>query len=82
MNAPIADKTLWDSLGNKCRVEMRHIGAQTFEVYFHDFNDSTPRRFVGGLGELNARVDRWLEARKAAGFVEQLPSYNPQAWKA
>jgi len=80
--SPIADKTLWDSLGNSCRVELHKIGRDEFELYLHNFNSDIPKRYVGGLGELNARADRWLEARKADGFVEQLPSYNPDAWRA
>lgn len=82
MSAPIADRTLWDSLGNKCRVEMHCIGRDSFEVYFHEFNDAVPKRYVGALGDCNDRVNRWLESRKAAGFSEQLPSYNPEAWRA
>lgn len=77
MNAPIADRTLWDSLGNKCRVEMYCIGENCFEVYFHPFNDTIPSRFIGILALCNNKIDHWLEARKADGFVEQLPSYNP-----
>lgn len=76
-NSPIADRTLWDSLGNYCRVTMYRIGSNTFEVYFHDFNDAIPGRYVDELGTCNNKVDHWLRAKKAAGFVEQLPSYNP-----
>lgn len=82
MNAPIADKKLWDSLGNYCRIELHQIGRDMFELYTHDFNSDIPKRYIGRLGELIDRGERWIEARKAAGFVEQLPSYNPQAWKA
>lgn len=76
-NNLIADRTLWDSLGNSCRVEMYWIGNDTFEVYFHDFNEATPSRFVDSLGACNAKVDRWLAAKKESGFQEQLPSYRP-----
>lgn len=79
---PIADKTLWDSQGNSARVELHCTGKDSFEVYFHDFNSLIPRRMTGKLGELNARVDLWLAMKKADGFVEQLPSYNPDAWRA
>ena len=81
MNA-LADKTLWDTLGNKCRVEMYEIGVGRFEVYFHDFNDAVPRRFIGNLGTCNLSVDCWLHRKRSDGFVEQLPSYNPEAWRA
>lgn len=82
MNAPIADRTLWDCLGNKCRVEMHCTGENVFEVYFHDFNDATPRRTTGTLGICNSCVDAWLENKRKAGFVEQLPSHDPEAWIA
>ena len=65
-----SDKTLRDSLGNFCRVELHKTGWNEFELYLHNFNSEIPKRYVGGLGELNARADRWLEARKADGFVE------------
>lgn len=81
MNA-ITSKTLWDSLGNTCRVELYKIGANEFELYLHDFNQATARRFVGGIGELNNRADLWLAMKKEAGFQEQLPSYNPHVWTA
>lgn len=82
MNASIADRTLWDCLGNKCRVEMFRIGQNEFEVYFHRFNSAVPTRHVGALGECNARVDAWLSCRMAEGYQEQLPSYNPEACQA
>lgn len=81
-STPIADRTLWDSCGNRCRVEMHRIGPDVFEVYFHDFNTSIPRRLVGKLGPCNAQVDLWLALKKEAGFAEQLPSYNPECWRA
>lgn len=56
---------------------MYPYGQHSFEVYFHPFNDAIPSRFIGSLGECNAKVDFWLECRKRDGFVEQLPSYNP-----
>jgi len=77
IDAPIADRKLWDNGGNYCRVTMYKIGLDSFEVYFHDFNDAVPRRAVGGLGILNNTVDHWLRCKKAEGFIEQLPSYNP-----
>ena len=80
--APIADRKLWDSLGNSCRVEMYCIGQGVFELYLHDFNSAIPRRFVGSIGEMNACADRWLADQKGKGFIEQLPSYNPEAWRA
>lgn len=75
--SPIADRTLWDSLGNSCRVEMFNIGVNTFEVYFHEFNGSIPHRFIGEIGICNNKVDHWLASKKDHGFIEQLPSYNP-----
>jgi hypothetical protein len=81
MNA-IADKTLWDDLGNKCRVEMYQIGPGQFEVYFHRFNSDIPTRFKGSIGLCNSLADHWLLCRKAEGFKEQLPSYNPHSWIA
>lgn len=80
MSTSIAEKTLWDMSGNRCRVEMFQIAPGTFEVYFHDFNSAIPTRFVGKLGLCNNKVDHWLYAKKQAGFIEQLPSYNPEAW--
>jgi len=74
---PIADRKLWDSLGNYCRVTLYFYGEGMFELYLHDFNDATPRRFIDRLGALNNRADLWLSSKKAAGFVEQLPSYQP-----
>lgn len=79
---PIAERTLWDSIGNHCRVEIYHIDISVFEVYFHDFNTSIPRRFIGDIGSCNLRVDLWLAKKKEAGFMEQLPSYTPDAWRA
>lgn len=77
MNSSIADRKLWDDLGNYCRIEMFHIGKDTFELYLHDFNDAVPRRRVGTLGICNSIADCWMSSQKAKGFVEQLPSYNP-----
>ncbi len=73
----IAQVTLWDSMGNKCSVEMFCIGVNVFEVYFHRFNSDIPTRKVGSIGECNNAVDCWISARKSEGFQEQLPSYNP-----
>lgn len=73
----IADKTLWDSCGNKCRIELYCIGNGVFELYVHQFNSAIPDRFTGPIGDLNNRADLWIAARKAEGFMEQLPSYNP-----
>jgi len=75
-------QTLWDSLGNTARVEMFKIGRDDFEVYFYRFNSEVPTRFVGSLGLANSKVDAWLALRKADGFKEQLPSYNPDTWRA
>jgi hypothetical protein len=83
--APIADKKLWDSLGNYCRVELYSLGSALdggYELYLTDFNGSIPRRFTGGLSELISRGDLFIAAKKANGFIEQLPSYNPEAWRA
>lgn len=78
---PIADKTLWDSLGNYCRVTMHTIGSGTadrFEVYFHDFNTDIPTRFVGTIGECNHKADHWIASKKAEGFAEQRnPARHP-----
>lgn len=78
----IRDLKLWDSLGNYCRIELFKTGPNTFELYLHDFNDATPRRFVGPLGLMINKGDIWLAIKKEAGFCEQLPSYNPDHWKA
>jgi hypothetical protein len=76
-NYLIQEAKLWDNIGNYCRIELFRIGDNTFELYTHDFNDSVPGRFVGGLGECVARGDRWMARQKSEGFCEQLPSYNP-----
>lgn len=82
--APIADKTLWDSLGNRCRVTMHYVGLPSvytdkFEVYFQEFNDSVPIRHMGSLAAMNHRVEHWLASKKAAGFTEHAPIDNPNA---
>ncbi len=83
MKSPaIADKKLWDNLGNSCRIELFKIGVNDFELYVHEFNDSVPKRYAGGLGELNTRAERFLYAKMSEGFQEQLPSFNPDAWRA
>ena len=66
----IWDRTLWDSLGNFCRVTLHQTGLNECELYLHNFNSEIPKRYVGGLGELRVRADRWLDARKADGFAE------------
>lgn len=75
--APIADRKLWDDCGNYCRISMHQIGRDVFEVWFHRFNDATPTRFVGKLGECIERGDEWISHRKDEGFREQLPGYEP-----
>lgn len=67
-NTAVADITLLDPLGNRCRVEMLCIGPNVFEVYFHDFNDAVPRRFIGPIGLCNNKVDIWLHRKKENGF--------------
>lgn len=79
---PIADRKLWDTCGNYCRVEMYKVGDNAFEVYFHDFNELVPRRTVDTLARCNSAIDIWLAARKEAGFAEQSPTHNPEAWRA
>lgn len=78
----VCEKTLWDSCGNSARVEMFCIGQGVFELFLTDFNNSIPRRFVGAIGELNNRADIFIASKKEAGFIEQLPSFNPDAWRA
>jgi hypothetical protein len=73
----VCDLKLWDSNGNYCKCELYHIGQNVFELYLHDFNDAIPRRFIGGLGALNSRVELWVSEKKSQGFEQQLPSYNP-----
>lgn len=73
----IADRKLWDMAGNYCRVTMHQVGRDTFELWFHRFNDSVPGRFVGTLGECISRGEVWISARKEEGFLEQLPGYEP-----
>lgn len=65
------DRTLWDTNGNYCRVEMHCICVNVFEVYFHDFNNAIPRRHVGSIGECNNKIDLWLSRQTRSGFVEQ-----------
>lgn len=81
-SAPICDRKLWDPMGNYCRAEMHCIGPNVFELYLHHFNSDVPRRYIGDIGIMNNVADIFLAARKAEGFAEQLPSYNPEAWRA
>ena len=71
----IGSKTLWDSCGNFCKIEMFQIGENVCETYYHDFNSAVPRRYVGPLGHSIDRGDRWIDQKKEAGFDEQLPSF-------
>lgn len=64
----VADKTLWDSLGNFCKIEMHQIGKDEYEVYFHEFNNAIPKRFVGTLGICINKGDNWIASKNAAGF--------------
>ncbi len=77
---PLADKTLWDSLGNSCRCTLYYRGAENCELWLQDFNDSIPVRYVGTIGVMVNKGDLWIESKKAQGFQEQLPSYNPHVW--
>jgi hypothetical protein len=79
---PVADCKMWDNAGNYCRAVMYAYGANTFEVYYTDLQNDVPRRFIGTIGECNAHTDLWISHRKVQGFQEQLPSYNPEAWRA
>jgi hypothetical protein len=76
-DAPICDRKLWDSLGNSCRVQMYCIGPDEFELWVTRFNSDVPVRYRGPIGIMNSVADSFLAARKAEGFEEQLPSYNP-----
>lgn len=69
----ISDKTLWDNLGNKCRIEMHQIAANTFELYMHAFNGAVPLRFIGPLNLCMNKSHHWVDARKAEGFKERQP---------
>lgn len=73
---------MWDAGGNYCRATLYPYGQGTFELYLHDYNDAIPRRVVGPIGIVNSHADAFLARKKAEGFVEQLPSFNPQAWIA
>jgi hypothetical protein len=75
----ICDRKLWDCLGNSCRASLYAYGHGTFELYLTDFNSSVPRRYIGRIGLLNNIAETFIRERKAAGFEEQLPSYEP-AW--
>ncbi len=73
----VSDKTLLDSLGNSCRLEMEFIGEGKYELLLTDFNNSIPRRFIGGLSEMLTRGQLFWDAKFKDGFMEQLPSFNP-----
>ncbi len=81
-NTLVKDITLWDSLGNSCRIELHHTGVEQFELLTHRFNDATPLRFVGPLGICINKGEHWLAARKAEGFSEREPIQNTEAWRA
>lgn len=73
----VQDKTLFDGLGNSCRLELHRIGSDSFELYLHDFNGAIPRRVVGALGELNSIAEHWLQAKHSNGFATQFKPPAP-----
>jgi hypothetical protein len=81
-STPVSDVTMFDCLNNSCRAELHHVGRDQYELYLHDFNDSTPRRFVGGLGELMARGQMFLDAKEAGGFTRMIHPDCLHAWRA
>lgn len=64
-----------------CRAELYPYGAGTFELMLRHPNywpnQCVPVRYVGPIGLMNNIADTFLVARKAEGFQEQLPSYEP-----
>lgn len=73
----VIDNKLFDAGGNYCRVEMHSISPLTYEVYFHDFNDFVPRRFVGPESHCRTRIEQWTLARAADGFIFPTAPENP-----
>ena len=81
----ISDCKLWlgqDMTAMLARVTLYQCGPDQFELYVQHGNSAVPIRYVGKLGLMVNVGERFIEARKAEGYVEQLPSYNPHAWIA
>lgn len=67
-HSEIVDRMIWDSLGNSCRITLRQIDANLYEVETQRFNQDVPRTIRGSLGIMINWGQHWVDARKAGGF--------------
>ena len=72
----VVDRTLWDTLGNYCRIQLYHISEDRFELWIQEFGNSIPTKRVGLLGELIDSGEIWVYRKKQEGFIELQPPHT------
>lgn len=72
---PFAQRTLWAG-ELSATIEAYMLDGGQVEV-LTSVGGSVPRSMKGEMGVMFNWSEHWIAARKAQGFEEQLPSYNP-----
>ncbi len=67
-SSKVLDKTMTDSLGNDCRIQVYQAGPVMCEVWMRDFNSAVPRRFYGTAMDCQLHAELWISHKQKDGF--------------